>query len=59
MGLPLVITYKIHTADFRWIEMEQSVIDGKNEILFRLWRLRTWDEVNSNTLPSNLFDHLP
>lgn len=59
LGLPLVIIYKIHVADFRWIEMEQKVIDGKNEILFRFWRLRTWDEVDSDILPSNLFDHIP
>jgi hypothetical protein len=57
MGLPLVITYKIHTSDFRWIEMEQKVISD-DEVLFRFWRLKTWEEMSSETLPSTLFDHL-
>ena len=58
LGLPVIVTDKIHTKDFRWIEMNLTVVhEGKN-ILHRLWRLSKWVELDFDKVPVDLFEHI-
>lgn len=37
--------------------MEQKILTEEQEILFRLWRLATWDELEADKLPPEIFEH--